>query len=1110
MTGLYTVRLWALDKVVQEAELLLDVRVDGVAPAMPVFDALPTITNQRTLDISGGAEAVSRVDLRINDGLARAVFADAAAHFVFTAAALPSEGLNYLQATATDAAGNVSGTGNAVIERDTLAPAINISGVIHGHNYRGAVTPQVQVSDKNLLGGATQVTLNGMPFSSGTRIDADGDYLLSVAAADAAGNSAAAQVAFVIDASPPAAPVLAQALSPTNHTAIALQATYDAADTQRLELFHGGISLGISPADGSGASTWTNVALAEGDNLFEIEAWDEIGNVSRSAPMHVDGDRTAPAWVGAVGVQFVSPGNGAAWIYWNDALERNGPVRWNIYYGTSLPLDFSTAVKLADVQPESGGTFTWAYRVDGLQNNTTYYFAVRAEDRVTDPNEDANTITEWVTPHPGASFRHHAWGSAANGLSVTDLDGDGAKEVLLATDEGLRIRARDAQGEWVDVTSAWGAFPAERCLALLAADFDNDGDEDVVLAGQTLRLYRNDGVGHLVEATVGSGFANPDGALSVSVNGVSVGGDGFLDLMVGFELTGSLDGGAGAQGTGLSVPGTSNPPDSPFVEGGANGISGQDSLPANGEGRFFTGYRNLGDMDGDLLGNGEGRFFAVYRNLGDMDGDGRGELAFVDETEQTGLSRASAIRSVVAGDLDGDGAADLLLAGGNENTLFFNDGTGHYVDMTSANMPAISSDIRGTLRADLDGDGDLDLFLANRGEHSYLFLNDGTGRFLDASSGMRGLVGTETITSAAEGDFDNDGDRDLFLSLGSLNLLLENRGDGTFVEISGAAGVRAGGGGETAVSADLDGDGDLDVVTSGGDLYENLQNDAGWLQVRLVGTLTNADAVGSRVMIYSAGHLGDPLALEGFAEVASGMGYRSQSPRELHFGLDPAAIYDVRAVFGSGIAVETRGVSTGRLIVLIEDNTPPVAEDDDDVDGMWRREDALIRLSATDVSSGVGQTLFRLDGQESVYAGPIAIGDEGAHLLEYWSVDLAKNVETLHAVEVLIDKTAPVTGHDCLQDDIWVNTSITVNLLPTDARPSVQTSGVAHTYALVNGAPQAADVLALPFTADGIYAVQFWSIDAAGNEETPKALTVKIDTAPPATVIAVGEPKHQG
>ncbi|MHB8836569.1 MAG: OmpL47-type beta-barrel domain-containing protein [Candidatus Methylomirabilia bacterium] len=945
-----------------------------------------------------------------------------------------------LSAVAVDLVGNVSSV-TAAFTIDTVPPVVAIQGVQDGARYNTDVVPAVTLTDAHLV--RTTVLLDDQVFVSGTPVSTEGAHLLTAGAEDCAGQVTSAAVSFTIDKTPPAAPVLAQAVSPTNYQITTVQATYDGSDTQQLELFHGGVSLGTVTGDATGAISWASVAIAVGDNLFEVEARDEVGNVSRSAPMLVDGDRTAPAWVSTVGAQFASPGNGAAWVYWNDAVDRNGTVHWNIYYGTSLPLDFATAAKVADVHPESGGVFTWAYRVDGLDNHTTYYFAVRAEDTVTNPNEDANTVTEWVTPHPGASFRHHAWGSASNGLSVTDLDGDGSKEALLATDQGLMIWARDAQGDWADETSAWGAFPAERCLALLAADLDNDGDQDVVLAGETLRLYRNDGAGHLMESTAGSGLANPPGALSVGVNGISVGSDGFLDLLVSFEA------------------------------------------------------------------NGEGRFFSVYRNLGDTDGDGAADLAFADGAAQTGLSRTSLIRSVVAGDLNGDGAADLLLAGGNENTLFLNDGAGRFSDMTSTNVPAINSDIRGTVRADMDSDGDLDLFLANRGERSYLFLNDGAGRFVNASSGLRGLVGSETGTSAAEGDFDHDGDRDLFLSLGSLNLLFENQGDGTFVEVSSEAGIRAGGG-ETAVSADLDGDGDLDVVTSGGDRYENLRNDAAWLQVRLVGTLTNADAVGSRVRVYRAGHLGDPAALEGFAEVAAGMGYRSQSPRDLHFGLDPAGLYDVRAVFGSGITVEARGVPTGRLIVLVEDNTPPVTADDYTFDGIWKREDALIRLSATDDISGVGQTLYRLDGQESAYVSPIAITAEGAHLLEYWSVDVAKNAETPHAIQVRIDKTAPVTGHDFFADGLWVNSGLTVNLLSDDSQPGIMSSGVAHVYSIVNGALPAEDLLALPFTADGIYSIQFRSLDVAGNEEIPKGLTVKIDTTAPTTVIAVGVPKSQG
>ncbi len=126
---------------------------------------------------------------------------------------------------------------------------------------------------------------------------------------------------------------------------------------------------------------------------------------------------------------------------------------------------------------------------------------------------------------------------------------------------------------------------------------------------------------------------------------------------------------------------------------------------------------------------------------------------------------------------------------------------------------------------DADGDGDEDLLLVNSAPwpwarnaaarpHSALYLNDGHGRFRDVSA-RAGLTATFYGQGVAVGDFDNDGDPDLYVTAVGANHLYENRG-GRFVDVTARAGVA---GDPTAWSTsaaffDADGDGNLDLFVA--------------------------------------------------------------------------------------------------------------------------------------------------------------------------------------------------------------------------------------------------------------------------------------------------------
>ncbi len=129
---------------------------------------------------------------------------------------------------------------------------------------------------------------------------------------------------------------------------------------------------------------------------------------------------------------------------------------------------------------------------------------------------------------------------------------------------------------------------------------------------------------------------------------------------------------------------------------------------------------------------------------------------------------------LVAGDFNGDGWPDLYVGVDNRpNRLFLNDGQGRFVDATHSEI-ADEGAAFSVSAGDIDNDGDLDLFQPagsspETGFRSLLLLNRGTGEFLDITENAGlgvDVLGTSVVGSAFA-DFDNDGDLDLFIGLSS-------------------------------------------------------------------------------------------------------------------------------------------------------------------------------------------------------------------------------------------------------------------------------------------------------------------------------------------------------
>jgi hypothetical protein len=416
----------------------------------------------------------------------------------------------------------------------------------------------------------------------------------------------------------------------------------------------------------------------------------------------------------------------------------------------------------------------------------------------------------------------------AGGSIFDDFNGDGLPDLFttsLDADLGASLYVNRGDGHFDDRSASAGLGDQVYALNVTRADFDNDGDLDVLLLRGgwerplRLSLLRNRGDGSFEDVTAAAGMVEP-----ITTEAAAWGdydNDGLVDVFVCGEY-----------------------------------------LPPGGKPSATPGDpRNR---------------CRLYHN----EGNGR----FKDVAAVAGVLDERCAKGTAWGDYDGDGRLDLFVSNmGQPCRLYHNEGSGRFKDV-APELGVTGADMSFACWFwDFDNDGRLDLYVNDYratvaevlssamgvkiegSSHPRLYRNLDPDGFREVSADV-GLDRAMAPMGANFGDLDNDGFLDIYLGTGDMSyegldvkLMFRNVEGLGFEDVTSPSGTGHLQKGHGVSFADYDGDGDLDLfvelggATPGDQAYNALFRNPGagrhWLKVKLVGTRTNRAALGASIRV---------------------------------------------------------------------------------------------------------------------------------------------------------------------------------------------------------------------------------------------------------------------
>jgi hypothetical protein len=440
-------------------------------------------------------------------------------------------------------------------------------------------------------------------------------------------------------------------------------------------------------------------------------------------------------------------------------------------------------------------------------------------------------------------------------------------------------------------------------------DFDNDGWDDITLntgVGTSVRFFKNNN-GLFEELEL---ISPPITYQTKQVNWVDIDNDGDKDLFV----TSDTNGNRLFENTGnMNLIDITVSAGLPLVNRYTYGASWGD-------------YNNDGYLDVYISNRDETTFTIpnyLYKNNGDN--------TFTNVSNSVGLNTTAHSSFCSAFfDFNNDGFQDLFVANDRyvyENYLYRNNGDGTFTDIGASSGVGLFMDAMSATIADVNHDGWLDLYVTNTSSGNKFFINNGNETFTNISVS----AGT-TFNAIAWGsvflDAENDSDLDLFVS-GRLDpnnptlksfAFYENQNNGTFIEPSSTGFESQNSSNYSNAIGDINNDGLFDIVVSNNynDNVALWKNETittnNYLKVKLEGTTSNRDGVGSKIEININGN-------KQYRYTLCGEGYLSQNSDSEIFGLGSNTMVDyIKVTWLSGIVDYFYDVSANQLFSIVEGN----------------------------------------------------------------------------------------------------------------------------------------------------------------------------------------------
>jgi hypothetical protein len=424
---------------------------------------------------------------------------------------------------------------------------------------------------------------------------------------------------------------------------------------------------------------------------------------------------------------------------------------------------------------------------------------------------------------------------------------------------------------YTDVTSQMGISVAGLGSGAGWADFDGDGDLDLIVSnsssGMIIYLFRNDGT-RFVDVSGSSGITGQARNFAIG----DYDNDGRPDVATisfGYQQTRLFRNKGGMQFDDVSS---------------AAGIFG-----TYGWRCAWVDYDNDGHLDFFQCGSSSNYLF---RN--------KGNGTFEERAAAAGITSGG--RSCAWFDYDNDGWQDCYLGASAANLLYHNKKNGTFEEVAATAGVADPNRTSGVCAGDFNADGHFDLYSVNISSPSNtLYKNLGTGRFqnITYSAGVADVGDGRTGTFL---DLDYDGLVDLFSSNHiNPNRLYRNNGNETFTDIAGQINIAQPMDPFGTAFGDYDGDGDIDVFLATHFGNKLLRCDGvtnHWLVARLVGTQSNKNAIGARARLSFGGKVE-------YGRVDGGHGMGDSDSFELEFGLGAATNADRITVWWPSGRVES-------------------------------------------------------------------------------------------------------------------------------------------------------------------------------------------------------------